>query len=138
MAREGTREGRLPRPGPVGRGVRLLLGLAVLYLFAGVVGGFSDLSDGVSFASPLTWAGLCYALYAIPDIVGIPFSLPLQARNVRFVTAGLLVLAGAVDLILGGSPNGATFGITFGLLLALVLGVLGASLIVAAAVAAPG
>lgn len=138
MAAAGERVGTLPRPGPVGRGVRVFLGLALLYFFAGIVGDFPDLADGVNLASPLAWAGLCYALYAIPDVAGTAFSLSWPARRVRLATGGLLVLAGVVDLVLGGSANGAAFGITFGLLVAVVLGVLGASFLVAAAAATPG
>ena len=128
----------LPRPGPIGRGVRLLLGVALLYFFAGIVRGFPELIDGIDLTNPLTWVGLGYALYAIPEVVGVAFSRAWRAQHVRGATGGLLLLAGVADLMLGGSPNGSAFGIASGLLLAFVLGVLGASFVVAAAVAAPG
>lgn len=129
---------RLPRPGPVGRAVRLLLGLALLYFFAGIVADFPELADGVNLANPLAWVGLGYMLYVIPEVTGMSFSRSWPGRQVRLGVGGLLVLAGAADLVLGGSPNGGALGITFGLLLALVFGVIGASFIVAAVVAAPG
>ena len=128
----------LPRPGPIGRGVRLLLGLAVLYLFAGIVADFPKLTDGVNLVNPLTWVGLGCALYAMPEIVGMVFSRRWPGGLVRGVAGGALVIAGLADFVVTGSPNGGAFGITFGLMLALVLGILGGSFLVAAAVAAPG
>jgi len=128
----------LPRPGPIGRGVRLVLGLAVLYLFAGIVADFPKLTDGVNLANPLTWVGLGCSLYAMPEIVRMVLSRRWPARFVRSAAAGALVLAGLTDFFVTGSPNGGVFGFTFGLLLAFVLGILGASFLVAAAAAAPG
>ena len=77
-------------------------------------------------------------MYAMPEIVGMVFSRRWTARSVRGAAAGALVLAALTDLALTGSPNGGAFGIAFGLILGLVLGILGASFLVAAAVAAPG
>ena len=115
-----------------------MLGLAVLYLFAGLVSDFPELADGVNLTNPLTWAGLGYALYAMPEIVALVFSRSWRARSVRAATGGVLGLAAFADFAATGTPNGAVFGITFGLVLALVLGILGTSFLVAAAVAAPG
>ncbi len=128
----------LPRPGPIGRGLRLVLGLAVLYLFADIVADFPKLTDGVNLANPLTWVGLGFALYAAPGIVRMVLSRQWSAWRVRGAVAGALVLAVSTDFFVTGSPNGGAFGVTFGLVLALVLGVLGASFLVAAAVASPG
>jgi hypothetical protein len=118
--------------------VRLVLGLALLYFFAGIVSEFPKLADGVNLANPLTWLGLGYSLYAMPEIVTMVFSRRWPARHVRGVAGGALVLAALTDFFVTGSPNGGAFGMTFGLVLALVLGILGASFLVAAAVAAPG
>jgi hypothetical protein len=118
--------------------VRLVLGLAVLYLFAGIVADFPKLADGVNLANPLIWVGLGYSLYAMPDIVVMVFSRRWPARHVRGTAVGVLVLAALTDFFSTGSPNGGALGIAFGLVLVLVLGVLGASFLVAAAVAAPG
>ncbi len=54
------------------------------------------------------------------------------------VSPSFLKRAALTDFFVTGSPNGGTLGIAFGLVLVLVLGVLGASFLVAAAVAAPG
>jgi hypothetical protein len=54
MAPAGNRAGPLPRPGPIGRSVRLLLGVAILYFFAGIVWDLAELVDGVNLANPLT------------------------------------------------------------------------------------
>ena len=128
----------LPRPGPIGRAARLLFGLGHLYFFAGLVADFPGLANGVPLANPMVWVGLGYLLYVIPEVVGLPFSRLWPGQQVRLGVGGLLVLASAADLVLGGSPNGGALGITFGLLLALVLGVIGASFIVAAVAATPG
>jgi hypothetical protein len=126
----------LPRPGPIGRGLRVILGLVVLYFFAGIVSALPELADGVNAANPLIWVGMAYAIYALPEIVSMVFSRRWPAWNVRGAAIG--ALAALADLALTGSPNGGAFGITFGLAMALVLGVLGTSFLVAAAVAAPG
>ena len=128
----------LPRPGPIGRGVRLLLGLCALYFFVGLVAGLPKLADGLDLANPLTWLGLGYSLYAIPAIVGMVFSRRWPAQRVRGTVGGALVLAAVADLAAGGSPNGAAFGLASGLLMAGVLGILGVSFVLAAVVAAPG
>ena len=128
----------LPRPGPIGRGVRLVLGLALLYFFAGIVSGFPGLADGVDPANPLTWVGLGTALYVMPEIVRRVFSRRWPARHVRGAAGGALALAALADLAATGSPNAGAFGITFGLMLALSLGILGGSFLVAAASATPG
>lgn len=138
MAAASQNAGTLPRPGPIGRGVRLVLGLALLYLFAGLVSDFPQLTDGVNLANPFTWLGLGYSLYALPEIVGMVFSRRWPARSVRGAAGGALVLAALADLAVTGSPNGGAFGVAFGLMLALALGILGGSFLVAAAVAAPG
>ena len=138
MAAPGQDAATLPRPGPIGRGVRVLLGLAVLYLFADIVADFPKLTDGVNLANPLTWLGLGYVLYAMPDILAMVFSRRWPSRYVRGAAGGALVLAASTDFLVPGSPNGGAFGVTLGLMLTLVLGILGASFLVAAAVAAPG
>ncbi len=133
----GELEG-LPRPGPIGRAARLVLGLALLWFFAGIVAGFPKLADGVHLANPLVWLGLGFVLYVIPEVAGLPFSRVWPARQVRLGVGALLVLAATADLGRGGSPNGGAFGISYGLLLAGVLGVVGSSHIVAAVIATPG
>ena len=132
--------GTLPRPGPVGRGLRLALGLAVLYLLAGIISALPELASGVNLANPLTWLGMGYLIYAMPEILWMLFSRRRRwrARHVRAATAGGLILAAGIDFAATGSPNGGALGLAYGLVLAAVLGVLGISFLVAAAVAAPG
>ena len=128
----------LPRPGPIGRLLRLVLGAGLLYLVVDIVRQFPQLLDGANLANPLAWVGLGYVIYALPEVTAVAFSRAWPAGRVRLAAGALFVTAGLVDFVTGGNPNGGAVGITSGLLLALVLGVLAASFLVAAVVAAPG
>ncbi|MFQ5698464.1 MAG: hypothetical protein ACE5IL_09285 [Myxococcota bacterium] len=118
--------------------LRGALGLGVLYLFAGIALGLPKLADGVRLTHPLTWVGLGYAIYGMPEFVRLGLSRSWPAGYVRGATAGLFVVASLVDLSVTGTPNGGVLGFTYGLTLMALLGMLGTSFLVAAAVAAPG
>lgn len=138
MATTSQDAGALPPPGPIGRGIRLALGLAVLYFFAGIVSALPKLADGIDLANSLSWVGVGYMLYAMPEYARLVFSRRWTPLTVRGITLGVLLVASGIDLWVTGSPNGGVLGITYGLVLALILGILGGSFLVAAVVAAPG
>ncbi len=130
--------GTLPRPGPLGRGVRLVLGIAVLWLFAGLVGDLPSLADGPNPAQPMLWIGLAYVVYGAPGSVNLLLSRSWEPARIRLGTGAALVAAGALDLLISGSFFGGAFGLLFGALLSLLLGLLGVSFVLAAATGAPG
>lgn len=65
--------GTLTKPGPVGRILRLALGLACLYLVVGLLLAFGELLvDG--HIRPIVWNGLVFGLFLCSYIVNIGFS----------------------------------------------------------------
>jgi hypothetical protein len=128
----------LPRPGPIGRIVRLGLGGLVLWFAMGIALEFPALTDGMNARNPLGWLAIAYCLYLLPDVARLTLGLRWAPWPVRAAGAGLLASAASLDAWLTGDPNGLVFGVGVGVLLVSVLGVLGASLLLAAATAAPG
>ncbi len=122
----------LPRPGWLGRGVRLGLAAFFLYFLVQIVVGYR-LGGSPSWQDPLFWIALAYIAWALPEIVNLGFGLR-WGRWPRYVFLALLLLGGAVD---AGVP-GPAFGLVFFATAAYAFGHLGLSFSVAAIDAAPG
>ncbi len=126
----------LPRPGWLGRGIRLGLAALFLYFFAQIVVGYRP-GGSPSPRDPLSWVALVYIAWALPEIVNLGFGLH-WGRWPRHVFLALLLLGGAVDLVRGAGVPGPAFGLVFFATTAYAFGHLGLSFFVAAIDAAPG
>ena len=126
----------LPRPGWMGRGIRLGLAAFFLYFFAQIVVGYR-LGGSPSLRDPMAWIALVYIAWALPEIVNLGFKLH-WGRWPRHVFLGLLLLGGAVDLARGVGVPGPAFGLVFFATAAYAFGHLGLSFLAGGIDATPG
>ena len=134
-----VKPGTLPRPGPVGRIVRLLMGLLVLRFLAGNVVQFegfvaprssSDLPASLLFGS-------LFAFVLFGEVVRRGIG-PRWARPAQMTLAAVLFGVMAIDLVWYGDWWGPPMGLLVFVVIVYTLAHLGVSFLVAAAFATPG
>lgn len=87
--------GSLAKPGPIGRAVRLLFGLACLLYVSGLIQVADDLIDVSAHIRPLVWNGIFAGLLLVCYVINIGFSRPWK-KWPAIVSGGVfLALAGA-------------------------------------------
>ena len=128
--------GTLSKPGPVGRIVRLLLGiwlLAACWSYLSYPGAF------VRDSAPRWEAllGIAFALWLIPPVVNIGWGTNWRAWP-RYAAAGVLVAWVAANMLFSGDAWSAELGRGAWLLCLYTFGHLGLSFVLAAAMATPG
>ena len=136
MEETGARVARLPKPGPIGRSVRLALGLLLLY-FAVYALTHYRLGGSPSARDLGVWIGLAFAVYYLPDVINLGLGRSF-GRWPLFVAATAVVVAGLIDRVSGGTFVGPAFGLIFVVLIVYAFTHIGLSLILAAIIAAPG
>lgn len=82
--------GSLPKPGPIGRIVRLMLGVLCAWYVKGLVDVSGSLFTGDGHIRALVWNGIVPSLFMISYVVNIGFS---RAWGKRPAIASALVLA---------------------------------------------
>jgi hypothetical protein len=83
--------GTLPKPGPIGRTVRLILGIAsLLFVFFLITDGKQDIVAANLPTQLIVWAGIVVGLYAFSDVIDIGWRL----RWEKWPLVAVLVLAG--------------------------------------------
>ena len=131
-------QGTLPRPGPLGRIVRLLLGIACLqFLWVLITDGSAIAGASAAPSHPGWWFGLLVGLYVFSYVVNIGFSLDLgRWPQILVVVAGISLLAW------GWITRGAVWTPALGWLLVVWLTYtfahLGGSFVLSALLATPG
>lgn len=128
--------GTLPKPGPVGRIVRLLLGAWLLTVC------WSYLSYPRVFLreSLPPWEaliGIAFALWLIPPVVNIGWGTSWKAWP-RYGAAGILMAWAAVNALVTGDPWSSGLGRFAWLFCLYTFGHLGLSFVLAAAIGTPG
>lgn len=140
MANGPSNSKDLPRPGTIGRVVRLLLGVLLLFFFAQVARnarGFLVEQQGWHTPGGDWWIVAAICLLALSGIVNDGFSRQWGRRpSVAFLA--LLVAAAAWDRIAYGALWAAPLGFLVLLLILYVFGHAGLSFLAAAAAATPG
>ncbi len=126
----------LPRPGWLGRSIRLGLAAFFLYWLVQIVVGYRP-GASPSPWDPMTWLALVYISWVLPELVNLGFGLH-WGRWPRHVFLALLLLGGALDLVRGAGVPGPAFGLVFFATAAYAFGHLGLSFSVAGIDAAPG
>ena len=95
--------GSLPKPGFVGRLVRLLFGLWLVWaLWTLVAVGWAVMVDDTPPRTWQWWAFMAFALWFTPYVVNIGFTKNWR-RGPQFVVLGLAVIAVALDLVIHGT-----------------------------------
>ena len=134
-----VRPGTLPHPGPVGRIVRLLMGLLVLRFLAGNVVQFegfvaprssSDLPASLLFGS-------LFAFVLFGEVVRRGIG-PRWARPAQITLVAAMFGVMAIDLVWYGDWWGPPMGLLVFVVIVYTLAHLGVSFLVAAAFATPG
>ncbi len=126
----------LPRPGWLGRGVRLSLAAFFLYWFVAIVSGYRP-GGSPNPSDPMAWVAFVFIAWVLPEIVNLGFRVHWGPWP-RYAFLLLLLLGGAVDAARGGGVPGPAFGLVFFATLTYAFGHLGLSHLVAAIDAAPG
>ena len=126
----------LPKHGPLGRSVRLLLGGYFLYEFVDIL---TDSSPYVEFSGPgaTWWFTTAVSLGVLSFAIGIGLGATWALRFLLAVLALGVAMAG-VDLLQYGTIWGPPFGLLLYAVDLLGFGFLGLSLILAAILAIPG
>ncbi len=86
--------GTLPRPGPLGRIVRLAFGALCAYYLLGIVNVYDGLMDGQGHVRSVIWNGVLIGLFLISYVINIGFSKDWK-KWPAVVSACLFLLLGA-------------------------------------------
>lgn len=131
-------QGSLPKPGTVGRFVRLIFGVLLLY------GLYTMLTDGLSLFAlrraprgPDFWVFVAIAFHLTPYVVNIGFGKGWR-RKPQLAIAGAIVSLIAVDLLVYGSWWAPPLGALMWVWLVYFSSHLGFSFVLSAALATPG
>lgn len=86
--------GSLPRPGTIGRLVRLGFGVACIYYVISLWDVRGDLLFDQSSIRPLIWNGILPTLFLVSYVVNIGFSRAWRKRPAIVTAASMLIAAG--------------------------------------------
>lgn len=137
MATKFEQSGAFPRPGPIGRTTRLVIGLVVLWFFTLVLRGYGNMVDLTSPRSPLFWFGVVACFFGLPQVVDISVGRK-WGRRLQLSSLVLALLAVAFDFVRYGQLWGPPLGLLTFVLLAYVTGFAGLSHLLAGLLAVPG
>jgi len=128
--------GPFPRPGIIGRAVRLFFGVLLIYFF---VETFTSYSSYVAVGAPggTWWLGAAISFYLLPEVTDVGFGLS-WGRKSQMVALALALGAMVFDFFWYGNLWGPPLGLLVYLLMGVVLGYLGLSFVLAAIFGVPG
>lgn len=129
--------GSLTRPGPIGRSVRLLLGLACLYALYDVSFYRHNIIAAPVSSLPNLAVLVLIALLIVNNVVNIGFGKRWGRRPSYLSLAGGLLLA-AISWVIFGTADHPLLGVALWLWLVYFYGHLGISFVLSAAIATPG
>ena len=87
--------GSLPRPGPIGRIVRLALGLMCLWYVSGLIQVSGSLIAGDGHIRSVVWNGILPGLFLISYVINIGFSRAWK-KWPAIVSAGVLLVTAGI------------------------------------------
>jgi hypothetical protein len=94
--------GTLPRPGPIGRVVRLILGLLCLWYVSGLLQVSASLVDSEGHIRPVVWNGIIFGLFLVSYIINIGYSQAWK-KWPALVSAGTFLLLAAFAYVAEGT-----------------------------------
>jgi len=86
--------GSLPRPGPVGRVVRLAFGVLCLWYVVNLIQVTGNLIDSDGHIRTVIWNGILIGLFLVSYVVNIGFSKPWKKWPVVFSISVFMLIAG--------------------------------------------
>lgn len=129
--------GTLPKPGPIGRLVRLGLGLLCLYYVYGLWVVRGDLITADGTIRPLLWNGILGGLFLVSYVINIGFSRAWEKWPAA-VSAGLLIAVSGVEYFQTGSFEGPLLALTVHVWALYIFAHLGLAFVAAAVIGTPG
>ena len=135
MALDLQKSGTFFRPGLIGRGIRLLQGLVILFLISPLFA--LRPGDVVSIDNWSIWITLAITILVANEVVNHGFGRDF-GQWPRYGLLGFLALGSLGDYLINGVWWGKIITLIIATELLLVLGFLGVSFVVAAALAVPG
>jgi len=106
--------GSLPRPGPIGRIVRLAFGLLCLWYVVSLIQLTGNLLDGDSHIRPIISNGIIIGLFLISYVVNIGFSRAWKKWPAIISACIFLLIAGMGYITQGGFETGLLASVIWG------------------------
>lgn len=94
--------GSLPRPGPVGRAVRLAFGTLCLWYVASLILVTGNLFNGDGHIKPIVWNGIIIGLFLVSYVVNIGYSRAWKKWPAIVSACIFLLIAGMGCMAQGG------------------------------------
>ncbi len=129
--------GSLPRPGPVGRLVRLGFGILCLWYVYGLIQVSGNLIAANESIRPVIWNGIIFGLFLVSYVVNIGFSRSWKKWPAVVSAAALAIIAG-VGYALEGTIETNLLARSIWIWELYVFSHLGLAFIIAAAIGTPG
>ena len=129
--------GSLPKPGPIGRMVRIVSGCVLLYFFIVTLTSFENYFSLTVPKHPLMWLGVALSFYFLAYVVNVGFTIT-WGRWLQLIMVAAVLATVVLNLSIYGSFWGPPLGLLVFVLLAYVTGHLGVSFILAGILANPG
>jgi hypothetical protein len=129
--------GSLPKPGPIGRMVRIVFGCVLLYFFIETITNFGNFIGLKIPTNPSMWLGVALSIYFLAYVVNVGFNITWGHWLQLILIAAAVVTVG-FDLLFYQSFWGPPLGLLIVALLVYVTGHLGLSFVLAGILATPG
>lgn len=129
--------GSLPRPGPVGRGMRLVFGSLCLWYVVSLVGVSNSLLSGDGHIRSVVWNGVLPGLFLVNYVINIGFSRAWK-KWPALVSTALLFAAAGIGYWLEGSIETSVFARTLWGWELYLFSHLGIAFILSGVIATPG
>ncbi len=129
--------GSLPKPGPIGRIVRLSFGTLCLYYVVDLIGVSGDLIGSDGHIRSVVWNGLLIGLVLISYIVNIGFSRGWKKRP-AFLSAGAFMALAAYGQVTQGVAETNALASSIWMWELYLFSHLGTAFMISAAIATPG
>ena len=94
--------GSLPRPGPIGRVVRLAFGVLCLSYVVGLIDVTGDLFTNDGHIRSVVWSGILISLFLISYVINIGFSRAWK-KWPALVSGGVLLVIGGIGYVMEGT-----------------------------------
>ena len=129
--------GSLPRPGPVGRLVRLAFGVMCAWYVQGLLDVSSQLMDSSGHVRPVVWNGIIVGLFLISYVINIGYSRSWK-KWPAFVSAALFLIVAGFGYITSASFQTELLARTLWVWEIYLFTHLGVSFLISAVIATPG
>ena len=129
--------GTLPKPGPIGRMLRIALGLLCFSFVSGLFEIRSDLIDGQGNIRALVWNGILLALFLISYVVNIGYSRDWK-KWPAIISATILLAVAALGYLLEDTFESTILARTIWAWELYIFGHLSLSFLLAALIGTPG